>query len=392
MKRHLSSFIVIGLLFALSRTQVAAAQDSSLIWTYKYLVATAATERELAPIAEHIKESIELEDQGLFDVVAERLLTRFDDPAFPEKNKARLIRALGSWPDGRYDDVLRHVLAVTRQRKVQQAVRMALPYKSRKASDPYVRGSVDLHAIVNEVEAAALAAVPTTAQGSAFAEFKGETLEQLYAWAGRPHEMISSQTRASDGLIDIEVQRLAVYYRGIGRAVFGYKDLTASWNFQAIVADPLAFENVFAYRRRASELGMPDDSTLEMIQLVSGYTAAIKNSVQHRYRSANPSREYLDTAAEVLLRHHSQARDSATIDAHAWICRLLSDQGGDRYSDVLSRVAAETQDRKLRRHATRKPGKNTTSDVYVPGTLSLDVQRAKYPTIYPGSTFTSGQL
>jgi hypothetical protein len=31
-------------------------------------------------------------------------------------------------------------------------------------------------------------------------------------------------------------------------------------------------------------------------------------------------------------------------------------------------------------------------EAYVPGTISLDAQRAKYPPLYPESTFQSGRL
>ncbi len=64
------------------------------------------------------------------------------------------------------------------------------------------------------------------------------------------------------------------------------------------------------------------------------------------------------------------------------------------YAAVLARVAKGTDDPKLRRFAMLPIEK--TDDVpaasYVPGTISLVAQRAKYPSLYPESTYQSGRL
>ncbi len=372
----------------------ASAAESARVWTYKYVLATAETEQQLAPITEHIIKTPALAERGLLDVTAETLLARFADSQYPEQNKIRLIRVLEAHGGPRYHSVLQQVQEKSPQPAVRDAAKKSLPRKQMQADDPYVPGSVDLRTLVAAVDSAALAAKPTTDQGRHLAAFPGGTLDQLFEWAGKPHQVVSGQTRVSDGiLIHVKIQRLAFFYRGLGRAVYGYKD--NSWRFQAIVADPLAFEKEFGYRDRAAALGLPDDATLEMIQLVSGHVSAMKNAVQHRYRRAGGSPpEFVDTAAEILLQEHATARDPGAIDAYAWICRLLLEQGDGRYAGVLARVAAETKDEKLRRYATLAPSGSARSSApaYAPGSVSLPAQRAKYPTLYPESTYTSGQL
>jgi hypothetical protein len=389
------NFLAAVLLAALA-SAFADAAESAHNWTYRYLLVTSESERELAPVTEHIIKKPRVDDAVLLDVTAETLLARFDEPNYPEQNKIRLIRVLEARGGPRYHAVLRHVQDRSSQPLVRNAARKALPRKPQRDVDSYVPGSVDLRAIVDEVDAAALAAKPLTDQGRHLAGFTGGSIDQLFEWAGKPHQIVSGQTRVSDGLlINVKIQRLALFYRGLGRVVYGYTP--KGWEFQAVVADPLAFEKEFSYRGRAAALGMPDDATLEKIQLVSGYVSAMKIAIQQRFRNpAGADPEFLDTAAEILLQEHSKAADPAAIDTHAWICRLLEQHGNGRYARVLARVAGETRDMKLGRYsrlaADRSREAAANAPQYEPGTVDLAAQRAKYPSIYPDSTFTSGLL
>jgi hypothetical protein len=217
----------------------------------------------------------------------------------------------------------------------------------------------------------------------------------LFEWAGRPHQIVSGQTRVSDGIfIHIKIQRVTFFYRGVGRVVYGYNGSKKAWLFQAVVADPLAFEQEFSYRDRARELGLVDDPTLEMIQLVSGYTASIKSVVEKNYQRQTRPLEFMDTAAEILVTQFEAADDPVKVDMHAWICRLLTMHGGRRYATILAQVAKGTDDSKLRRFAILPIEKTdeVPAEPYVPGTITLAAQRAKYPSLYPESTYQSGRL
>jgi len=86
----------------------ATAQTTARVWTYQYLLATAQTERELAPIAEHLVQVKQLHIPALTDFAAEVLLARVGEPGFPIKNKLRLIRVLGTDKSPRYTAVLTH--------------------------------------------------------------------------------------------------------------------------------------------------------------------------------------------------------------------------------------------------------------------------------------------
>jgi hypothetical protein len=377
---------------AVTVANIAGAQDAR-VWTYQYLLATSQTERELAPITEHIIKERALHRLDLMDFAAEVLLARIDDPNYPFQNKLRLIRVLGAHEGQRYDALLTKILDRSTDRQLRQELRSAISKKGGGVS--YVPGSVDIRALVAEVDAAALAAQPTTQQGEHLAKFPGGTIHNLFDWAGKPQQIVSGQTRVSDGiLIHVKIQRLAFFYRGLGRVVYGYDGDDQLWEFQAVVADPMAFEQEFSYRDRARELGMPDEHTLDMMQLVSGYTASMKGVVERAYRRPTRSLEFMDTAAEILATQFETAHDPVTVDMYAWICRLLTQHGGPRYDSILARVASKTVDPKLRKFALLPFGDTdeVTKALYLPGTISLAAQRAKYPVLYPESTFQSGRL
>jgi hypothetical protein len=127
---------------------------------------------------------------------------------------------------------------------------------------------------------------------------------------------------------------------------------------------------------------------------VSGYTASMKSVVTINYRRESRPLEFMDTAAEILASRFRSANDPETVDMYAWICRLLSMHGGQRYTAILQRVASETPEAKLKRFAELPIGNTSAlpAEPYVPGTISLAAQRAKYPSPYPESTFQSGHL
>jgi hypothetical protein len=251
-----------------------------------------------------------------------------------------------------------------------------------------VPGSVDIKTIVSDMNAAALAAKPTAEQARHLSEFPGGSVTDLIAWAGRPQQITSFQLSIVQGLVPVKAQQISFLYRGIGRVVFGNSEaqpFSRDWLFTSFEAEPLAYEQEFPYRAQAIEAGLPDDATVEMMQLTSDSALAIRRAAQLNYRRPSPSLEFMDTAAEILATHFQTARDDVTIDAYSWICRVLSGHGGPRYAALLARVAAESPDSKLRRYASLpiEAGSAAPADPYVPGTISLDAQRAKYPSPYP---------
>jgi hypothetical protein len=363
---------------------IAAAQEDDRVWAYRYLLVTAQTERELAPVAEHIVKD-ELPDTSLTDVVAEILLTRAADPAYPPENDIQLLKVLAAARSRRYDAALTRIAEIAKDAKVVSWAQAGKRRRFKRDEVAYVPGDTDLQAIVDEMRAAALSVKPTTAQGQHLAEFRGSTIEDLFAWAGRPQQIAGNRTSFTDGIITIKGDRLAFYYRGLGRVLFDFDRLQRDWVLKGIVVDPLAFEGEFATF---------DPAKLGMTQLVSGYTASMKNAVEINHRRGARTLEFMDTAAEILATRFRSSEDPAAIDMYSWICRLLTQHGGPRYAAILERVAKDTTDDKLQRFATLKiePAPDVPATPYVPGTISLERLREQYPSPFPESTFQSGRL
>jgi hypothetical protein len=120
----------------------------------------------------------------------------------------------------------------------------------------------------------------------------------------------------------------------------------------------------------------------------------MKVAAEESEHSGKADPAFLDAAAELLLKQHRSATDWHTIDAYAWMCKLLTAQGGPRYAAVLRRVALETTDRKLEAFADKPLQKVNAANAtpYVEGSVSLDALRAQYPPLYPQRTFVSGSL
>ena len=385
---HAARLCFVMLLVAFGSVARADEPSADLLWSYRYLLASAYTEREMEPIAGRIT-WVELPNTALSDFAAEVLLSRLEDPAFPAGSQVLLVKLLIEANTDRYDAVLALLREKSKDQKAKRLARESTHRTNRSHQVPYQPGSIDVRTIVTDMEAAALAAKPTTAQAEHLAQFSGGTVSQLFEWAGRPQQILSNQVKFND----LSVQKIGFIYRGIGRFVYGNDPLFRKWAFKGFDADPLAFEQDFAYRERAQQLGLVDDATLEMTQLVSVYPAAKRRAVEINDRRAKPSLEFMDTAAEILVTQFQTAGDERDIDMYSWMCRLLTDHGGQRYAAILARVAAETQDSKLQRYARSKIETTNAAPAtpYIPGTISLAAQLAKYPSPYPETTFQSGQ-
>jgi hypothetical protein len=371
----------------------AAEPPAELMWVYEYLLATADTERELAIVTDRITFR-ELPNTALGDFAAEVLLERLDDPGYETGNQTRLVNLLIATKSDRYVDVIARVRKESKDQTVRRIAREYAKTPPRYHQNPFVPGSVDVKTIVTDMNAAALAAKPTAERAKHLSEFPGGSVTELIAWAGRPQQITSLQVSVNDGMLAVKVQQIGFLYRGIGRVAFGNsKDqpFSRDWLFTSFEADPLAFEQDFPYRAQAAEAGLPDDATLEMMQLTSGSALAIRRAAQVNYRQPSPSLEFMDTAAEILATQFQTVQDDVSIDAYSWICRVLSGHGGQRYAAILARVAAQAPDSKLKRYASLpvEAGSAAPAEPYVPGTMSLGVLRAKYPSPYPPAARSS---
>jgi hypothetical protein len=384
-----------GVVFLLAALVLgSAAHANGLSWAYRYVLVDAEDEDSVTPPMGAVAFTPAARDRESCDLVAEILWQNQARKLGWGTAATHALRALTYCPEGgRYSDVVdaaRHSATAVGAGEQYGQYRTMNP---RGAPEQYKPGSVDIDALRGEQRRRAVATLPTPEQAQALADMPSTaTIDDMIAAAGTPTHVQLHGVRIKD-IISVEVRQLWFYYRGIGRVTFDFQR-DSGWIYQGLIADPMAFEESMPYRSQAAQLGLPSPERIALIQLLSGNASAIKASAQGQYRSPQTSSEYLDTAAELLLQRHAQIANTGATDAYAWICNVLSDRGGPRYAGVLKTVAATTKDEKLQRFAKQRVRAAAGSDSrpYGPGTISLEEQAKKYPTLYPQITLIRGLL
>ena len=370
------------------------AADDALTWSVRYMLINGKDDAALYPAAFEVTRDASLRTPEMRELMAE-VAWRIAEEKLPAPNASlQMLRVLAAAPEaGRYFEVFQ------RQRrgnpnKAAKSLHAHYDLLHRRAEgEQFKPGAIDLEALRKQFAATALATKPTMAQAEALAALPtNATMDELFGAVGKPAHVLPREVRISEAPVNIEVRQIWLYYRGIGRITFDFQR-ESGWHQHLVLIDPMVFEPVMPYRQQAAALGLPDDATLALIQLASGNPSSIKASAQTVHRLENPPAEYLDMAAELLLRKHREIANTGANDAYAWLCNVLAHHGGTRYVSVLSSIEESTTDPKLKRYAGQKldaPWK--TAPRYVAGSLSLEEQARKYPSLYPDITLVRGLL
>jgi hypothetical protein len=369
------------------------ADDGALAWSYRYVLVMSTVDGELAPVVSGIAHDAELRDTATCDLLAEVLLRlKARKVAAKESGPLILLVLSGAPSPGRYRAVIDGLGKYVDQPEARLTLLKYRRENARAKDAPYAPGTVDLESLRRGYVEAARAAQPTLSQATALAALpESTTIEDLFARFGKPAHVVSRDAHPAAHVVDVEIRQLWFFYRGIGRITYDYRRADSAWHLLDPVIDPLAFEGLMPYREDSTDAPLAGDEALGIAQLASGNPASIKTSVQAAYARGNPSPEYLDTAAELLLQRYQEIGNTRAVDAYGWICNILADMGGARYGRVLATVQKRSNDDKLAHFAGRRVGALTGSkDAYVPGSVSLAEQARKYPTPYPGITLVRG--
>jgi hypothetical protein len=327
----------------------------------------------------------------MYDLLAEELWTIRTQNLPAQKTGFEIVRLLTAAPNAaRYRTVLDGIDRYIDKNGTGDLVGHYARIHKNEVAEQYLPGTLNLAALRRAFTTDALDARPSMAQAQALAALPANTtMEDLLARAGKPAAVVSRGVVVYQGAVQQE-RELWFNYRGIGGVSFEWQR-ESGWRLERVVLDPMAFELAMPYRDQAAALGMPDDTRLLMILLASGNPASIKSSSMETYRRAIVSREYLDTAAELLLRQVKNPEEGAT-DAYGWLCNLLIHYGGLRYVNVLATVELQSTDAKLQRYAARivRSGTDMSGTPYEPGSVSLTEQANKYPSLYPEITLVRG--
>ncbi len=387
--KHIAGFLALSL--SLVAPQITRADENATLWAYQYVLVNTNDLFQVVPFIRAVRADKTLRQDVLLDYMAEVAISRQAQNKSEDYARKEIVEALGRYGGPRYEMVLRKIAADWAPSLARSSAEMFVRGSAKPTATQYIPGALDFKALREEYAAAALAApAPSEEAARHLAEFKrGGTIDELFAWAGKPQAVSSRFPHSPVG----NFERLAFYYRGLGRVVFSnlHHD---GWTADAVIVDPLAFEAQMPYRENAVKHGQPDDATLAMIQLVSDTSVALRLVIDSIEEKDTATQEFMDTAAELLLAQKSAVLDERSADTYAWICQLLRRDGGPRYANVLEIVAVSTPVEHLRKHASAavNADKNPTAPPYVPGSISIAAERAKYPSIYPNRKFTAGAL
>jgi hypothetical protein len=391
MKRMIAGFVIAA---AFTPGATARAHESALAWSHRYVLVMSTVDAELAPIVSGIAHDSSLRDTATCDVLAEVLLRLKARKIVARKSGPLVLLVLSGAPaPGRYRSVIESLGNYLGQPEAKAYLSAYRRQFSRATDAQYEPGSIDLDGLRRDYVAAAWSATPTMTQATALLALPpSSTMDDVFARAGNPAHVVVNDLNPAAHIINLEIREVWFLYRGIGRVRFKYLRADSLWHFVDVVADPLAFEGFMPYRGESAGVPLADGDALGIAQLASGNPVSIKNSVMAAYTRGKPSLEYLDTAAELLLRRHEAIANSPDVDTYGWICNLLAERGGTRYARVLATVQKRSADERLSHYAGRHNGASSGpwKEPYVPGFISLTEQARKYPSPYPETTLTRG--
>jgi hypothetical protein len=361
-----------------------------LSWVHQYALATWEPGAALIPVLDGIAADPATRNTAMYDNVAELLSRKAGDARLKWPDSTQLITFLMRTRSGRYRDVLAAATKRIPRSKARDAAVEFVAEHRHDETPQYVPGTIDFEALRAQYLRDALAARPTDAFARQLGGLgDGTRISELFALAGAPQHVEFRHVRVSETL---NFRRLLCYYRGAGRIVFGLVP-DKGWVLQSVVVNPLAFELDMPYRAHATELGLPDDARVRMIQLLNGGDVGVKTAMEGTLKTQAPvSLEFLDTAAQYLSENFSPA-DEVADDAHAWIVRVLQERGGARYAAIITAAKRSAGSRtSTQAFAEVRKVKGITRTPYADGGISLAAQRTKYPSLYPEIQFMSGRL
>jgi hypothetical protein len=376
---------------------LAAAEDART-WSLKVVIATVTDETQRLTTLAAVIADPTLRNADMCDFVADALsevLTGKRDAPAMKATRGEYVRILANCVNAaRYRGLLLRTSEFARAVAISNYVDNYMKRIRGSEAEQYPGRATGLREFREELIRGALDARPTQAQAEAIATLPASAkMDDFFAAAGKPAFVRPNYRTYSSPVVSVNVRQLVVFWRGIGYATFDYQREPGVWYFHEFVGDPMAFEGEMPYRAKAAELGLPDDNSIALAQLLTLTPAAMRAAAQSQYGSGKPSSEFMDTAAEVLIRNHARANSPDLIDAHGWICNVLADHGGGRYAALLAEVAESTADPKLKRYASQtSKSKSASVQPYIKGTVRLEEQKTKYPSLYPEVTPIRGLL
>jgi len=393
------------LLFIATTQSPSFGANLALEWTYQYALANTERGLDVRYILANIEADATLREAPMLDLIAEVALFNASNLPFSQVDLRRITKVIVRSENPRYALAMNRLAAKTegpgaymedsaKQREDLHELADLFAQRHAKAQAPqYQPGSIDIAAMRNRYFAASLTGKHSTEQARALLALPATaTIDDVFTIAGPPEFVTigrSSMNRRGYGYQLRNVDQMFFHYRGLGRVMLFY-DHGVGWQVGEVIADPLRFEPLMPYRADPARYGQPDEVTLRIHEVLSGSHFDIRRALEAARVSTEMPPELYDTAAEVLLAGFEHDNSAEAMSTWVAICSALAREP-ERYADVLAAVAAKTSHPDLLSvsanvHAYEEP---TVGSRYVPGSLSLEAQRHKYPPLYPSTLIGS---
>jgi hypothetical protein len=392
-----------GLLAAilLAATFQTMAASPAVEWTYQNALVTSERGSELQYVFIDIEGDATLREQPMLDLLMEVALFNATNLPYSQVDLMRITRIVYRSGNPRYVTAMSRLASATvdpgpymgdQAGRREDVNELAFKFARRFAKNSvpqYEPGTISIPAMRARQVDAALAAKHPAAQAQKLAALPtgtmGATIDDVFAVAGPPEVVaIGSHRSTYKGQRTRNEDQMQLLYRGLGRVTFFYeRDL--GWHLASVNIDPLRFEREMPYWNAAGDARRPEEAALIMQSLLSGSFRSIRLAMES-FAPGDLSLELTDTAAEVLWQGFADQPNLEAGDAYIAIIRALLARDAQRYTRVLSRVTAESTDVRIQGMAGSVLFKDSLpSDEYLPGSISLEAQRRKYPPLYPES-------
>ncbi len=358
-----------------------ATAPETIQWTYQYGLVT-ETQRQSIALSKMMIDYADQLDTQTGDVIAELLLTRYQDS---ETHKNLVIwygRLLSGTKRKRYMNVLHEVAGNTPLEELQQefkSLSKKLDKKHFKEEPAYKKGSVNIDLIKKGYIDSALAA-DLTSKEKVFKKLlkknkKKVGIKTLFDALGAPQHLRLGGDNILFGL------KFFYYYKGLGRADFSFDSHAGGFKFKGFEPGPLTYELEMPYYSLANK---PVDNDLAFKMLLSSDDQTTVNILNYYVNEQFlPSQQFLDTAAEMLSLHLQDDNSGLSGKVFNWISRVLGLHGKGRYTALLEKTSKEGSER-LRKHALRaieETKAEANVEQFVPGVIDIHALAKQYKVI-----------
>lgn len=257
-----------------------------------------------------------------------------------------LALALGNTKDARYAALLDDCLARTTNKKTAKYLTLARKKIEGVTTEPFAGGAIDL----DKLRARFTSDVGASSRRSAAEKFpelrRGWTLDETVAAVGQPasvtpvdvHEEELEKLQAPiKG--EIAGEMIVLAYPGVGAARFSIEEDRQTW----ILVDATSERKLY-WLSPAGRLG----AVTELI--AEGGGRVLRGFSVRLLEDATVDAAMLDRIARRVYASRDES-DSDTVDALAYLCKVLGKSGNGKYKRMLLEVSDSASRKALRKHA-----------------------------------------